>query len=1563
MIVSFNITTDDRQIAIYAGMVTSAFAFAEFSTGVVWGRLSDRIGRKPVLITGLAGTGLSMLIFGFAPSLPIALLGRALGGFLNGNIGVLQTTVAELITVKEHQPRAYAIMPFVWCLGSILGPILGGALADPCKSYPGLFQRGTIFDKFPYLLPNLVCAVILTCGVAVGILFLEETHEEKKYRRDIGLEIGDWIISKVKLRLTFMLRTEGWKIEIQSKLGDANLEERRSLLEEDEQPPGYRTTEGSPKFSVSRALSEGPNDREPSNNIDREPPALERAFTKQVVLHIIGYGILAYHTISFDQLMPVFLSTPSSHEPRSLPFKFTGGFALSTKTIGFILSLQGFYSMLAQLFLFPVVVRRFGCLQTFRCVAMCYPLLYLLVPYLILLPEQLQVPGIYLCLILKITAQVLAYPSNAILLTNSAPSMLVLGAINGVAASTASLSRAFGPTISGLIHSAGLKLGFSGLAWWAGAVVCFLGAVESLLMEEVQGRFDRRSSIDDVVSGNEDCFDSLAVGAAVVEAGHAGNASDRAQLDQYSIAKDCHLTPRTEISPGRSYEGLRALMRFLWSAEATSPVSTATSGYPLKRPRSPSDEAPAEVTPAQAGPSPPASAISSSSSFRNVSACNRCRLRKNRCDQRLPACASCEKAQVKCVGYDPITKREIPRSYVYYLETRVSYLESVLQSNDIAFAAPERLDLSSRPGPDPNVLHTPTEEHQFAISSNRNVADASNGYPSASRGTGKRQNEAEKLSNLVSNIGMVSVQGASDPRYLGSTSGISFARVVFAAVKSSVSGSSSERAGIRPSKPITAGVASSGSTSMRDSFFGLHTKPTFEQAPFPDRELGSRLADLYFEHANPQIPILHRGEFMSLCDRVYSSDERLRTPRELYMLNIVFAIGAGIFLGETDSDDVGPDSHKSSPRLRRSPPSPTTKRVRLSSQQYQPEEYHASAIVHLESFLGSSPAADRPDGFGGGLEELQAVLLLAGFALLRPVAPGLWYIVGVAVRLGVDLGLHHEDGTGIDAGNGDEDVAMGSTDPSGQTKFIDPKEKGRREWVRDLRRRLWWCVYSFDRLVSTCVGRPFGISDEVVTTEFPSLLDDAFITTAGFSPPPNEPLIPSYKLVAHHYFRLRLLQSEILQVLQHQQAQQARMTGDFGGNPYMHTHLQSPFLQKFGSFRSWRTDIDRRLREWKDSAPRKEEIGVQFSTEFLQLNYWQAVIMLYRQSLTVPPLLAGEYNTSDEVSSPSMVNIERREDEEQVFLKVAEAGQRVLRIYRQLHRVHLVNYTFLATHHLFMAVRRRITLDNIDFTVLAATSVLNDLIEKCPPAEACRDAFERMSRATVQMCLATTGFSSQASGLGSDPVSSTNTYRSTESNFSDQEGEGSLSSDIPSWNDPVQGDSDPNPVIQRGQAPRRPPPKFDMNFGDLFSEEADSSARSARQNYRSRPTQGPIKMEQQCPPYQTLGGLGQQDFGLETSNIDPNLQTQQQTERQARSFMPSPQPSYPINSNNNNNNNTNVFADFFEDPDFALDNTVAGNSGIDLGFGLAFDVDHDFSDGSQFDLFDGFFFGPSSSGL
>lgn len=84
MIQSFHITNTSAEVAVYMGMVTSAFAFSECASSVFWGRLSDRVGRKSVLLGGIFGTGLSMLLFGFAKSLPMALFARMLGGLLNG---------------------------------------------------------------------------------------------------------------------------------------------------------------------------------------------------------------------------------------------------------------------------------------------------------------------------------------------------------------------------------------------------------------------------------------------------------------------------------------------------------------------------------------------------------------------------------------------------------------------------------------------------------------------------------------------------------------------------------------------------------------------------------------------------------------------------------------------------------------------------------------------------------------------------------------------------------------------------------------------------------------------------------------------------------------------------------------------------------------------------------------------------------------------------------------------------------------------------------------------------------------------------------------------------------------------------------------------------------------------------------------------------------------------------------------------------------------------------------------------------------------------------------------
>ena len=537
--------------------------------------------------------------------------------------------------------------------------------------------------------------------------------------------------------------------------------------------------------------------------------------------------------------------------------------------------------------------------------------------------------------------------------------------------------------------------------------------------------------------------------------------------------------------------------------------------------------------------------------------------------------------------------------------------------------------------------------------------------------------------DLVTQASKVAVQGTSDSRYLGTSSGISFARVVFAAVKSSVTAAGERGRNRRDSikSETSTNQRHSPGASMRDSFFGLHTKPTIKPAPFPSKELGLRLVNLYFQHCNPQFPILHRPEFMGMFERVYTAGESTCTARESYLLNIVFAIGAGIIVGKPRELEENAAPETKTPES----DEPPQKRRKLVDEQRQPEEYHASAIVHLEAVLNGS-SSDSSVLIGIELEELQAVLLLAGFALLRPVPPGLWYIIGVAVRLAIDLGLHADDGGESSSSsvltkstNGRRDV------PSEQMSQTDAKDKGRRFYISDFRRRLWWCVYSFDRLVSSVVGRPFGFPDLFVTTGFPSLLDDSYITPNGITQPSEGSQAPSYKLVAYHYFRLRLLHSEILSVLQFRQTQLARERGITQDNPYMLTDLPCSFLKAFdGSIHRWREDMDRRLLEWHDSAPNQAATGVEFSPLFLELNYWQTILMLYRQSLSIPADLAEDVQSAtDTVQSPMIVDDQG--DVEQVFMKVAEAGQKVLKLYRQIHRKYLVNYTYLSTHHLFMA--------------------------------------------------------------------------------------------------------------------------------------------------------------------------------------------------------------------------------------------------------------------------------------
>lgn len=293
----------------------------------------------------------------------------------------------------------------------------------------------------------------------------------------------------------------------------------------------------------------------------------------------------------------------------------------------------------------------------------------------------------------------------------------------------------------------------------------------------------------------------------------------------------------------------------------------------------------------------------------------------------------------------------------------------------------------------------------------------------------------------------------------------------------------------------------------------------------------------------------------------------------------------------------------------------------------------------------------------------------------------------------------------------------------------------------------------------------------------------------------------------------------------------------------------------------------------------------------------------------------------------------------------------------------------------------------MDFTVLAATSVLGDLVHKCPPAEACRDAFERMSKATVQMSLSTTGFGSQVD-LTRFQANAIITQNASAMYAGRNRQNGRYTMD--------QRQRPPLGQSRRQTQTRstRPIPRFDMNLGDLFNDNSvpeRHGTRRSMQSYSSRPefsdvSSSTFASERPNRPQRTPS---MEYYGNYESPVSP--QTQQQYvygNSPQHSGSPSSVTANPshhqFQPTDQEISSTGISLDFLdfdvagtegqvplgsdENPDYDLQAVPslghgAGHSvGIDLGFGMAVDFQHDWSENANYDLLEGYFFGGSGAG-
>jgi len=442
MIESFNVPRNE--VAKWAGITSAVFSISQCLTAISWGRASDKYGRKPIILLAMTSAMTSSLLFGFSRSLKWAIAARALSGASNGNVGILRTTVAEMVPQKSLQPRAFSILPLVWQIGSIVGPILGGALASPATKMPQWFGDNKFLQRYPFALPNLVNAIFFTIGIFEGILFLRESLETKKYNRDYGRVVGSYLKGLVTRRKHHRCPSDDFESNNSSK-------EARKL--ETLAPPKYRDV-----------------------------------FSPQSNLNLIAYCILALHSVTYDQLLAVFLHLPVDREGVSLPFQFRGGFGLESGRIGVIFMGYGIFCMVCQFTLFPIMTNRLGALFCMRACTFIFPIAYLITPYTVLLPTStMQQAAIFAVMVLKGLAGVFAFPCMTILLTNSAKSLRLLGTLNGVATSLSAIGRAAGPYTAGTAFTWGVSAGYIIAAWWLLAIFAILGHVSTWFLVEMDG--------------------------------------------------------------------------------------------------------------------------------------------------------------------------------------------------------------------------------------------------------------------------------------------------------------------------------------------------------------------------------------------------------------------------------------------------------------------------------------------------------------------------------------------------------------------------------------------------------------------------------------------------------------------------------------------------------------------------------------------------------------------------------------------------------------------------------------------------------------------------------------------------------------------------------------------------------------------------------------------------------------------------------------------------------------------------------------------------------------------
>ncbi|KAF5358502.1 hypothetical protein D9756_001697 [Leucocoprinus leucothites] len=360
-LVSLNLVPDESQIGFYSGLIESSFALFQLLFIYQWARISDMVGRRPVIIIGTTGLSISTILFGLTSNFSQILLARCLAGTFSGIAAVLHSVLGEL-TDQSNQAIAFPIYGLFWPLGSIVGPLIGGTLANPAEKFPHIFGSVAFLRQYPYFLPCFFSGFVAFCTTVFAYFFLHETlHSHSAIHDD-----GDSKSEEEDLETLVEPSTTYGALNASTTIQTSIPTGTHAHSEPETHPATIAHNALVHRNKTTLFAAQDPH-------VIVQELSMRQLFSIPIIGALCLSGCaLCFVATAFDAVFVLFCYTSIE----------LGGLSFNTSQIGYALAIAGSSSILIQLTVFPSLLRRFSATKLYNISMFLWPITFAAMPIL-----------------------------------------------------------------------------------------------------------------------------------------------------------------------------------------------------------------------------------------------------------------------------------------------------------------------------------------------------------------------------------------------------------------------------------------------------------------------------------------------------------------------------------------------------------------------------------------------------------------------------------------------------------------------------------------------------------------------------------------------------------------------------------------------------------------------------------------------------------------------------------------------------------------------------------------------------------------------------------------------------------------------------------------------------------------------------------------------------------------------------------------------------------------------------------------------------------------------------